>query len=178
MIGPTILPFLVAIVGTAAVPVVAIARAWARRSALKRNSAALCAGCGREWEPNPEHAVDAFLVEGQLFCTHCATRLRRRTIGSAVVFVALAGAMFLFTWGPIFDVIHRFGLIDGLAGLSVLGWAFFLPPLILLGGADWSIRRMRSRNIVALEALARARLLSGIAAPEPEVAALAKTSDA
>ena len=174
MIGPTILPFLVTIAGAATVPVVAVARAWARRGARKRNAAALCAGCGRAWQANPQHVTDAFLVEGQLFCTDCATKLRRRTIASATVFIALAGGMFLFTWGPIFDLIGQYGLIDGLEGLSVLGWAFFLPPLILLSAADWSFRRMRSKNVVALEALARARLLSGPPESDPTTAAVTK----
>jgi hypothetical protein len=165
---------MVTIVGAAAVPVVAVGRAWARRRALKRNAAALCGACGRVWQPNPDQVTDAFLVEGQLFCSDCASKLRRRTIASATVFVALAGGMFLFTWGPIVDVIGRFGLIDGLAGLSALGWAYFLPPLILLGGADWSIRRMRSKNVVALEALARARLLSGPPESDPATAAVEK----
>jgi hypothetical protein len=164
MVPPTFLPALVTILGAAAVPLFAFGRAWTRRKGLKRNVAAKCAGCGREFDANAEGTPDAFLVEGQILCPRCATQLRRRTVGAGVVFVVLAGAMFVFGWGPLVDIFSRFGIIDGIAGMTMWGWALFLPPLVLLGGADWTLRRMKSENVVALEAIARARLLS--AAPD------------
>ena len=168
MVAPTFLPALVTILGAAAVPAFAVVRVWARRLGRRRNIDATCAKCGRPWAPGLGGVPDAVLVEGQLLCLDCGGSLRRRTIGAGIAFLALAGAMFLFGWGPLLDIFGRSGFIDGIAGMTVWGWTLFLPPLVLLGGADWTLRRMKRENVIALEALAKARLR----AEEPAVAVL------
>jgi hypothetical protein len=108
------------------------------------------------------------LVEGQLVCTRCAPKLRRRTIASLATFLGLAGLMFAFGWGPFVGVIERFGFVDGLLGVTGWGWLMLgLPPVVVLASADWSLRRMRRDNALALEALARARLLTDSAIESP-----------
>jgi hypothetical protein len=69
--------------------------------------------------------------------------------------------MFVFGWGPFYGVVAEYGW-EGLLGISRWGWLMLgLPPLVLVAWADWSLRTMRRDNALALEALARARLLVG-----------------
>ena len=104
---------------------------------------------------------EAHLVEGQLVCPLCAPRLRRRTIGCLVVFLGIGGAMFVSGWGPLIGIFEQFGVWDGIVGMTRYAWIMLgLPPLVVAAWADWSLRAMRRDNTLALEALARARLMT------------------
>jgi hypothetical protein len=161
----SVIPFLVTVAGSAAAPVVAAARAWRRRIGLVRIADGRCSLCGKAWRVGE---VDAFLVEGQLVCSDCAPRVRRRTVAASATVLVASGIAFYFGWGPIAETVARYGLLDGLMSLSRWAWLMFaLPPVVIVASADWAIRSMKSDNARALESLARIRLLTAPLAKQP-----------
>ena len=154
------IPFVAAVAAAAATPFIAAARLWRRRTGAARNAADRCALCGEPWKVSQTGAVDAWLVEGQLTCSSCAPKTRRRTIVVGAAFTIAAAVSFYFGWGPILETIQRYGFIDGLLSLSRWAWLMFaLPPAIVACSADWVVRKMKKDNVRALESLGRARLL-------------------
>ena len=141
------------------VPAAGLARFLMRRRGARRNAEARCASCESEWTAGSAESVDAFLVEGHLVCKDCASKLRKRTIGAGVTFAGLTPLTLLALSGPLLAVWTSVGIVDAIAGMTVWGWSLFLPPIVLLGGVDWSIRRMKRLNQAALQAVVRARLL-------------------
>lgn len=161
MIGPTFLPFMITVFGAASVPFAILTRRWTRRKALTRNSDARCAHCSMEFELAASEVADAYLVDGILVCPACAALMRRRTIAAGVMFLGLAAGMFYIAWWPFIGAVQDFGFVGALGGLTQWGWALFLPPVVLLCAADWTVRRMKMANVRALDAIARVRLIGG-----------------
>jgi hypothetical protein len=159
-------PFLATLLSAAAAPVMVLLRGRSRRVGRQRNATDQCAHCGAAWVSS-DGTREAHLVEGQLVCSLCAPRLRRRTIGALLAFVGLGGAMFVAGWGPLIGIFEQFGIWRGIVGMNWVGWIMFgLPPLVVAAWADWSLRTMRRDNTLALVALARARLMT-TSAPSP-----------
>jgi hypothetical protein len=159
MATPLMFLFVAPVMSAAAVPVIAMIRAWRRRGGLGRNADERCALCGTTWITKENGGGISFLSEGQLVCDPCAPRMRRRTITTTTAFLVAAGSAFYFCWGPVVGAIARDGLLDGLTSLS--GWAWLigaLPPLVLVASADWTLRTMHRDKARALTSLVRAHL--------------------
>jgi hypothetical protein len=168
MFGPTLVVAVVCGVGAVAAPFVTIGRARMRRRGKRRNAADACAHCGESWEASDTGGVDAHIVEGQLVCAQCAPGLRKRTIASVAGLTVIGSALLVLGWSPIIQTLFQYGFVDGFVGLTRWAWILLgLPPLIFAASVDWSLRAMRKDNVLALEALARARLFGGAGVPIP-----------